>query len=176
MKLARLHVRIANMRQDSLHKLTTELAANYEVICIEDLFVSGMFKNHNLARAVSDMGFHEFRRQLTYKCKKFGNGLVVIDQWHPSSKTCSSCGEIIDVLPLGVRTLQCQGSGTTHNRDINAALNIERIGLASLSRPTVSYTGSNDCGEESSGLGFDASETSLDEAVSEQQDCVSSFV
>jgi len=80
-KLARLHAKIASIRQDSLHKLTSELASNYEVICIEDLNVSGMVKNHNLARAVSDMEFFEFRRQLSYKCEKFGSQLVIIDRW-----------------------------------------------------------------------------------------------
>jgi len=176
-KLARLHAKIADIRKDSLHKLTTELASNYEVICIEDLNVSGMVKNHNLARAVSDMGFFEFRRQLSYKCEKFGSQLVVIDRWYPSSKTCSECGEVAESMPLSVREWTCDGCGTTHDRDTNAAINIERVGLATLSCPTAGSAGSNDCGEESAGclpsLGLVDGETGFDEAGSKQQICIS---
>jgi putative transposase len=178
-KLARLHAKIADMRQDSLHKLTTELASNYEVICIEDLNVSSMVKNHNLARAVSDMGFFEFKRQLSYKCEKFGSQLVIIDRWYPSSRTCSACGQVAASMPLSVREWTCDGCGTTHDRDINAAINIERIGLAVLNCPTASSAGSNDCGEESSGhppnLCLVDGETGFDEAVSKQQTCMSRF-
>jgi len=178
-KLARLHAKIADIRQDSLHKLTTELASNYEVIHIEDLNVSGMVKNHNLARAVSDMGFFEFRRQLSYKCAKFGSQLVIIDRWYPSSKTCSACGEVSESMPLSVREWTCDGCGVTHDRDTNAAINIERVGLATLSCPTASSAGSNDCGEESTGhplsLGLVDGETGFNEAVNKLQICVSRF-
>ena len=179
MKLARLHAKIANTRKDSLHKLTTELVSNYEVICIEDLNVSGMVKNHNLARAVSDMGFFEFRRQLDYKCKRYGSELVVIDQWYPSSKTCSACGEVFGSLPLSVRRWTCQGCGADHDRDVNAAINIERVGSASMSWATASSAGSNDCGDGSSGhslnLGSTNGETIVYEAVSEHQTSASKF-
>jgi len=178
-KLARLHAKIADIRKDSLHKLTTELASNYEVICIEDLNVSGMVKNHNLARAVSDMGFFEFRQQLSYKCAKFGSQLVIIDRWYPSSKTCSACGEVSESTPLSVRELTCDGCGATHDRDTNAAINIERVGLATLSCPTASSAGSNDCGEESFGhppnLGLVDGQTGFSEAVSKPRVCVSRF-
>ena len=180
MELARLHSRIANVRSDSLHKLTTELASNYEIICIEDLNVSGMVKNHNLARAVSDMGFYEFRRQLQYKCDRSGSELVVVDRWYPSSKTCSTCGEVVDSLPLSIRRWRCQGCGYEQDRDINAAKNIERVGLASISCPTASSAGSNDCGEESSGqplnFGSTTGETIVCETVSERQMSNGKFV
>lgn len=91
-KIARLHRKIANIRSDTLHKLTTILAKNHGVIVIEDLNVSGMMKNRNLAASIADMGFYEFRRQLTYKCKFYGSSLIVADRWFPSSKTCSNCG------------------------------------------------------------------------------------
>lgn len=180
MKLARLHARIANMRKDSIHKLTTDLASNYEVICIEDLNVSGMVKNHNLARVVSDMGFFEFRRQLGYKCERSGSTLVAIDRWYPSSKTCSLCEEVVDSLPLSVRSWTCEGCGAKHDRDINAAINIERVGLASISSPTASSAGSNDRGDGSSGQSLDfgstTGETTVVEAVSERQTNDSKFV
>jgi putative transposase len=85
---ARLHRKIANIRKDTLHKLTTLLAKNHGVIAIEDLNVSGMMANHQLAASVADIGFFEFRRQLTYKCELYGSKLVVVDRWFPSSKTC----------------------------------------------------------------------------------------
>ncbi|WP_367280695.1 RNA-guided endonuclease InsQ/TnpB family protein [Ferrimicrobium sp.] len=180
MKLARLHARIANVRKDSIHKLTTELASNYEVICIEDVNVSGIVKNHNLARVVSDMGFFEFRRQLGYKCERNGSTLVAIDRWYPSSKTCSSCGEVIGSLPLRVRTWTCEGCGAEHDRDINAAINIERVGLASIPSPTASSAGSNDRGDGGSGQSLDfgsaTGETTIVEAVSEPQTSNSKFV
>ncbi|MCI2975327.1 MAG: transposase [Ferrimicrobium sp.] len=164
LKLARLNARIADIGNDSLHKLTTELASNYEVICIEALHVPGMVNNHNLARAVSDMGFFEFKRQLSYKCEKFGSQLVIIDRWYPSSKTCSACGRVAASMPLSVREWTCDGCGASHDRDTNAA----------------SSAGSNDCGEESSGqtpsLGLASGETGSDEAVSELQTYVSGFV
>ena len=92
LKIARLHRKIANIRKDTIHKLTSLLAKNHGTIVIEDLNISGMMKNHKLAGAISDMGFYEVRRQLEYKCKLYGSKLVVVDRWFPSSKTCSNCG------------------------------------------------------------------------------------
>jgi putative transposase len=83
------------------------------VICIEALHVPGMVNNHNLARAVSDMGFFEFKRQLSYKCEKFGSQLVIIDRWYPSSKTCSACGRVAASMPLSVREWTCDGCGAS---------------------------------------------------------------
>ncbi len=99
LKLARLHARIANIRKDALHKLTTYLTQNFHTIVIEDLNVKGMMKNHRLARAIADMGFYEFRRQLTYKAELRGGLVVLADRFFPSSKTCSSCGHRVDKLP-----------------------------------------------------------------------------
>ncbi|WP_293083279.1 RNA-guided endonuclease TnpB family protein [Okeania sp. SIO3B5] len=87
-----MHSKIANIRKDTLHKLTTYLAKNHSQIVIEDLNVSGMISNHKLAKAVANMGFYEFRRQLEYKCQLYGSELIVVDRWFPSSKTCSRCG------------------------------------------------------------------------------------
>ena len=91
-KLSRMHLRIANIRKDNIHKLTTKLATSFGLIGIEDLNVRGMVRNHCLARAVSDAGFFEFRRQLGYKVAMTGSSVVIADRWFPSSKTCSACG------------------------------------------------------------------------------------
>lgn len=127
-KLARLHLRIADVRKDALHKLTTRLAAEYSTVAIEDLNVAGMVKNRSLARSVSDAGFGEFRRQLTYKCAMTGARLVVVDRWFPSSKTCCECG-VIHEMPLSKRTVDCV-CGNRKDRDHNAAINILRQALS----------------------------------------------
>jgi putative transposase len=100
------------------------------VIVIEDLNVCGMVRNRHLARAISDCGWGEFRRQLGYKCQRYGRRLVVIDRWYPSSKTCSACGHLLAELSLSTRTWQCPSCGTRHDRDINAAKNILAAGRA----------------------------------------------
>jgi putative transposase len=127
-KLARLHLRIANVRKDALHKLTTTLATNYPTIGIEDLNVSGMLRNGSLARSIADAGFSEFRRQLEYKAAMTGAQVIVIDRFYPSSKTCSGCGTIHEIT-LRDRVLSC-GCGLKMNRDLNAAINIRRQALA----------------------------------------------
>lgn len=144
MKLARLHARIANIRKDSLHKLTTDLTRRFHTIGIEDLNVKGMLKNHHLARSIADMSFFEFRRQLEYKAKRRGGIVVVADRWFPSSKTCSGCGHKLETLPLSIRDWTCPACGSVHNRDVNAAINLKNTAVSS----TVSA-----CGEESSGSG-----------------------
>ncbi|MCX7258521.1 MAG: RNA-guided endonuclease TnpB family protein [Polaromonas sp.] len=144
MKLARLHARISNIRKDALHQLTTDLTRRFHTIGIEDLNVKGMLKNRHLSRAVSDMGFFEFRRQLEYKAAWRGRVIVVADRWYPSSKTCSCCGHKLDELPLSVRQWTCPGCNTTHDRDVNAAVNLKNLAVSS----TVSV-----CGEEGSGSG-----------------------
>ena len=90
LKIARLHGKVANIRKDALHKLTTYLAKNHGTVAIEDLNISGMLANHKLAKSIADQGFYEFRRQLEYKCQWYGSELVVIDRFFPSSKTCSN--------------------------------------------------------------------------------------
>lgn len=141
-KLARIHARIANIRRDSLHKLTTRLICQFDVIGIEDLNVKGMTKNHRLARSISDMGFYEFRRQLEYKAQLYGAKVVVIDRFAPTSKTCSDCGHRLEKLPLSVREWTCPACGSVHDRDVNAAKNIANL----AARSAVSA-----CGEAGSG-------------------------
>lgn len=124
-RIATLHYRIANVRSDTLHKLTSRLAKNHGAIGIEDLNVLGLVKNHSLARAISDCGWGEFRRQLEYKCLWYGSTLIVHDRFFPSSKTCSRCGHVQDVLPLSQRIYRCEKCGLVIDRDLNAALNLE---------------------------------------------------
>jgi putative transposase len=143
-KLSRLHARIGNIRKDALHQLTTDLTRRFHTIGIEDLNVKGMVKNRRLSRAVSDMGFFEFRRQLDYKAAQRGGVVVVADRWYPSSKTCSGCGHKLQALRLSVREWACPECGAIHDRDVNAAINLKNLAVSS----TVSA-----CGEEGSGLG-----------------------
>ena len=124
-KVARLHYSISNIRRDMLHKITTTLAKTKRVIGIEDLNVSGMLKNRCLSRSIADLGLSEFRRQLIYKGSWYGCKVVLVDRFFPSSKTCSNCGEINDNLTLANRKWTCQGCGTNHDRDMNAAKNLE---------------------------------------------------
>nr|WP_281357472.1 RNA-guided endonuclease TnpB family protein [Brasilonema bromeliae] len=127
MQIAKLHRKIANIRKDTLHKLTSLLAKNHGRIVIEDLNVSGMMANHKLAKAIADMGFYEFRRQLTYKCELYGSKLVVVDRWFPSSKTCSNCGTKKETLTLDERVFECGHCGFSLDRDLNAAINLSKI-------------------------------------------------
>ena len=129
-KVARAHRKVRCARQDFLHRASTRLVRAVETIVIEDLNVSGMVRNRRLARAISDCGWGEFRRQLQYKCERAGRNLVVIDRWYPSSKTCSACGHLLAELSLGTRHWTCPACGTRHDRDINAAKNILAAGLA----------------------------------------------
>jgi len=134
-KVARVHARIADRRRDHLHKLTTRLVRENAVpincvIVIEDLSVRNMLGNHTLARAISDAAWSELRSQLEYKCAWYGRDLVVVDRFYPSSKTCSACGHQVSVLPLDVREWTCTACGTLHDRDANAARNLEAAGLA----------------------------------------------
>lgn len=125
--VARVHERIANSRLDFLHKETTRLIKGYDHIIIEDLNVSGMVKNRCLAKAVSDVGMFELRRQLEYKAKWYGKEVTVIDRWFPSTKICSGCGQIHD-MKLPDRTMSCD-CGLTIDRDLNAAINIKAAGI-----------------------------------------------
>ena len=128
--VARLHAHVANQRGDAMHKATAWLAGTYSEICIEDLHVAGMVKNHHLAKAVSDAAFAEFRRQLEYKTARTGAALHVVDRWYPSSKTCSKCGAVKAKLSLNERTYRCDGCGLVMDRDLNAAVNIKVAGSA----------------------------------------------
>jgi putative transposase len=101
-----------------------------DVIVIEDLAVRNMIRNRSLARAISDCGWGEFRRQLDYKCQRYGRELVVTGRWYPSSKTCSACGHLLAELSLSTRHWTCPSCGSRHDRDINAAKNILAAGQA----------------------------------------------
>ena len=125
--IARLHQTIANIRLDTLHKLTTYIAKNHSTIVIEGLCVSGMVRKHKLAKAISDMGFGEFRRQLEYKSKLYGSSLVVADRWFPSSKICSNCGVKKETLSLSERVFQCKHCSFQIDRDLNAAINLSQV-------------------------------------------------
>jgi len=131
-RLARLHARIANMRRDGLHKLTTCVTGRFHTIGIEDLNVKGMLGNRCLARAIADMGFHELRRQLSYKTAWRGGQVVMVDRWYPSSKTCSCCGYRLEELALGTRSWTCPECGVHHDRDVNAAVNLKNMAMSSI--------------------------------------------
>lgn len=111
-------------RRDFLHKTSTELVRRYDRIGVEDLNVSGMVRNRKPAKSISESGWSEFRAMLEYKAERAGRQLVVIDRWYPSSKTCSACGHLLASLSLGTRHWTCPDCGTRHDRDINAAKNI----------------------------------------------------
>ena len=146
-KLARLHRRVANQRADTLQQLTSRLTKTKAVVVIEDLNVSGMLKNHHLAQAIGDVGFSEFRRQLTYKAAWYGCQVLVARRWEPTSKMCSGCGWVDGNLRLADRTFRCEQCGLVADRDLNAAINLAKLaGSSPESR--------NACGEESSGQGF----------------------
>jgi putative transposase len=126
----RVHHRVANLRADALHKLTTAVAAEYGTVVVEDLNVAGMLCNRRLARKIADAGFGEIRRQLTYKTRRDGCRIVVADRWFPSSKTCSGCGAVKAKLPLHVRTYRCDACGLVLDRDENAARNLAALAAA----------------------------------------------
>ncbi|HEV2460584.1 MAG TPA: RNA-guided endonuclease TnpB family protein, partial [Ktedonobacterales bacterium] len=126
-RLARLHRTVANRRTNTLHHLTSRLAKTKSVVVMEDLNVAGMLKNHQLAQALSDVGFAEFRRQLAYKAEWYGCRIIVADRWFASSKTCSRCGWVDEQLTLADRTFRCQHCGLVMDRDLNAAKNLEKL-------------------------------------------------
>ena len=132
-RVARLHEKIANSRNDNMHKATSKLASENQVVCVEDLNAKGMMSNHKLAKSVGDAAFGEIVRQLEYKCKLHAGHLQKVDRWYPSSKTCNSCGHIEDEMPLQVRKWKCPACHAEHDRDINAAKNILAEGLRFLS-------------------------------------------
>ena len=130
LKVARVHAKIADARRDFLHKLSTRLINENQVIAIESLSVSNMQKNRCLSKAISDAGWSEFVRQLEYKACWYGRELIGIDKWYPSSKRCFDCGYTMPKMLLSVREWVCPECGSIHDRDINAARNVLAAGLA----------------------------------------------
>ena len=133
-RLARLHARIAHVRQNALHTATAGLVAKNKpsdqrpaVIVLEDLNVSGMLKNRHVSRAIADVGLYEFRRQMEYKAKDAGCRVLVVSRWEPSSQTCSGCGWRHPNLQLSDRVFLCQECGLTIARDLNAAQNLAAL-------------------------------------------------
>ena len=122
--VAKAHERVANARQDYLHKLSTRLVNENQVIAVEDLHVKGMMKNHNLARAIGDAGWGSFTNMLKYKTARQGKGYIEVNRFFASSKTCSCCMHAQAKMPLDVRMWTCDQCGAKHDRDINAAINI----------------------------------------------------
>ena len=129
-KVARAHRKVRAARTDFLHKTSTRLVRDHDVIAVEDLAVSNMVRNHSLAKAISDCGWGTFRRMVEYKAARAGRQLIVTGRWYPSSKTCSACGHLLATLSLSTRHWTCPSCGTRHDRDINAAKNILAAGLA----------------------------------------------
>ena len=132
LRVARAQERMANIRKDALHKATTAIVRESKAVAVEDLNVSGMARNHRLARAVSDASMSEMIRQLEYKCARHGRRFVKVGRFYPSSKACSACGHVLGELPLSVRSWECPECGAIHDRDVNAARNIAREGARIL--------------------------------------------
>lgn len=132
LRLARQHNRVANQRKDWLHKITTYLIRSYDVVALEDLNVCGMTKNHSLAKAITNVAFGEFNRQIEYKAQMYGKQIYRVDRFFPSSKTCSVCGCIQDKMPLHIREWTCPECGAHHDRDINAATNLLRQAMSEV--------------------------------------------
>ncbi|MDJ0620603.1 MAG: transposase [Calothrix sp. MO_192.B10] len=126
-KLQKMYARIAFLRKDLLHKITTYICKNHATIVLEDLNVSGMMSNSNLALSISDCGLYEFRRQIEYKSKKLGCKLIFAARWYPSSKLCSTCSHKHDKLTLKDRVFICPSCGLTMGRDLNAAINLAKL-------------------------------------------------
>ena len=137
-KVAKIHNKIRNKRRDFVNKLSTKIINNHDIICIEDLNIKGMLKNHKLAKSISDVSWSEFVRQLEYKANWYERKIIKVPTFYPSSKTCSSCGNIKETLTLSERIYYCECCGLEIDRDYNARINILRKGLEILKEEKVS--------------------------------------
>ena len=137
-KVAKIHNKIRNKRKNFINKLSTKIINNHDIICIEDLNIKGMLKNHKLAKSISDVSWSEFVRQLEYKANWYGRKIIKVPTFYPSSKTCSSCGNIKETLTLSERIYLCECCGLEIDRDYNASINILRKGLEILREEKVS--------------------------------------
>lgn len=140
LRVEKLHAKISNIRLDALHKATTTICKSASIIVLEDLSIKGMLSNKRLSRAISDIGLYEFRRQCTYKAPQLGGEVRLVPRFYPSSKLCSCCGAINRRLKLNERQWLCRSCNTVHDRDENAATNLEQY-------YTVRSTGIHACGE-----------------------------
>lgn len=129
-RVARIHGKIADTRRDHLHKLTTRLVKENQLIAVEDLCVKGMLRSKRYSRSIADASWGELVRQLEYKSNWYGRTLVKVDRFFPSSKTCSACGHIVESMPEHIRDWECPSCGAQHDRDLNAATNVLAAGLA----------------------------------------------
>lgn len=128
-KVARLHEKVMNQRNDFLNKLSTTIVKNHDIICIENLNTKGMLKNHKLAKAITDVSWSSFVTKLQYKADWYGKEVIKIDTWFPSSQICSNCGHRDGKKSLDIREWECSNCGITHDRDINASINILNEGI-----------------------------------------------
>jgi putative transposase len=127
--VAKLHEKIRNQREDYLHQTSTEIIRSFDTVCLEDLNVQGMMQNKKLALAIAEVGWSKFKFMLEYKAEWYGKNIRCIGRFEPSSKMCSHCGAINKELKLKDRFWTCNCCGTDHDRDVNAAKNIKKIGL-----------------------------------------------
>jgi putative transposase len=136
LKVAKVHNRISRCREDFHHKLSRKIVNENQVICVENLNIKGMVKNHCLAKSISQVGWGSFMTMLKYKAEQEGKVYLEIERFFPSSKTCSNCLNIVDSLPLDIRVWTCDSCGTKHERDLNAAINIRDEGMRIISSGT----------------------------------------
>jgi putative transposase len=140
-QVAKIYNKIVDCRKDFQHKLSTKLVRENQTISLEKLNIAGMIKNHKLAKHIQDAGWSEFVRQLKYKAEWYGRTIIQVSTWFPSSKLCSDCGFRVDKMPLNIRNWTCSNCGEHHDRDVNAARNINTAGLAEIKAWRVSSAG-----------------------------------